>query len=301
MKTRNQDDDGIGQYLTAIDRHPLLTQDDEVRLATAIDLGRQCEALLAQPVRESEAKRLRISVKDGSKAREQFIEANLRLVVSIAKKYQSMGLSLMDVIQDGNVGLIKAVDKFDHRRGFKFSTYATWWIKQAIFRGSMNSARMIRVPEAVRYQITDVFRASERISSDLGRPCTTRELSEATGLTATEIEELTRLANVPLSLDGVDDEGGSIADTIESSDAETSPSVALDISVESDEITTLLGILQRDERYVLELRFGLANGGTQMTMREIAGKLDMTERQVQYLNERAIAKLRHPSAMVGER
>ena len=293
--TKNKDmNDGVADYLAAIDKHPLLTQEGEVSLGKIMDAAREAQEMLDRRA-DSVDMDLGSVVAAGRAAREEFIQANLRLVVSIAKKYQGMGLSLLDVIQDGNIGLIRAVDKFEWQRGLKFSTYATWWIKQAIFRGAMNTARVIRVPESVRYRISEAFKTSERLSSELRRPCTTEELAAAMSTTPAEIIDLMRLSDAPLSLDGLSEAGGSIADTLEALPQET-PDNAVDNWHGVLEVDSLLSILDNDERIVMELRFGLGTG-VPFTMSEIAVKLGLTERQVQYLNERSLAKLRHPSAV----
>jgi len=186
--------DLIATYLDEIGRVALLTKDDEARLAQAIEEGRAAQAALDAGARGAQATKLRRAVREGERARDDFVEANLRLVVSVARRYQHHGLSLLDLVQEGNLGLIRAVEKFDWRKGFKFSTYATWWIRQAIQRGIANTGRTIRLPAHAFDEVLAVKRSGTRLEGELGRWPTNEELAEDCGMTPERVEELLHLA-----------------------------------------------------------------------------------------------------------
>src|SRR5881394_3101881 len=206
VKARREDrdyEDLVRLYLEDVGRHDLLTKDDEIRLAQAIEAGVVARAQLetAKKLTPTQRRQLRRAIRQGEEGHRQFVNSNLRLVVSIAKKYQSSGLPLLDIVQEGNLGLIHAVDKFDWRKGFKFSTYATWWIRQAIQRGIANSARSIRLPADATDDLTRVQKARSELELLLGRQARPEELAEATWLPVERVLELLRHAGDPLSLD----------------------------------------------------------------------------------------------------
>src|SRR3954453_20599226 len=206
VKSRREDrdyEDLVRLYLEDVGRHDLLTKDDEVRLSQAIEGGVEARTKLetTKKLTPTQPRQLRRSVRLGEEAHRQFVNSNLRLVVSIAKKYQSSGLPLLDIVQEGNLGLIHAVDKFDWRKGFKFSTYATWWIRQAIQRGVANSARVIRLPLHSGDALGRVLRAQVEFEAEHGRMPTLLELTDATGLALARVVELLSAAHDPISLD----------------------------------------------------------------------------------------------------
>jgi RNA polymerase sigma factor (sigma-70 family) len=268
--TERADEDLVRLYLDDISRHPLLTKDDEVRLSQTMETGTPAE-------REA--------------ARQQFVNSNLRLVVSIAKKYQSSGLPLLDLVQEGNFGLMHAVDKFDWRKGFKFSTYATWWIRQAIQRGVANSARVIRLPLHSGDALGRVLRAQVEFEAEHGRMPTLVELVEATGLTLARVVELLSAAHDPISLDetvgedGDDERGDFVADGGES------PFEVVAKSLLPAECEKLLANLDDTARSVLRWRFGL-DGGQEHTLVQIARRLGLSEERVRQIEKQALARLR---------
>jgi len=260
-------DDSLGAYLREIGRSKLLTKAEEVELAKQIEAG------------SLEAKR-------------QMTEANLRLVVSIAKKYQNRGLSLLDLIQDGNLGLIRAVEKFDHRKGFKFSTYATWWIRQAVLRAIGDKARSIRLPLHVGDQLNKLIRTTDRLREGLGRQPTDVELAEELGMKISEVEELRRMSREVVSLEspigeeGETELGHLIADTGAESPSQAAEDADLKFRVEA-----ALDELEARERRVVQLRFGLVDGH-QRTLDEVARRLGTNREVVRKLERNGLQKLR---------
>ena len=264
-------DDPVRAYLNEIGRVRLLTKRQEVELAQQIEAG-------------SEA------------ARQHLIEANLRLVVSIARKYMVRGLPLLDLIQEGNLGLMRAVEKFDHRRGFKFSTYATWWIRQAITRSIADRSRTIRVPVHVTDRINRVIRVSRRLSQELGRDPNDEEIGEEVGVTPEQVRELFMISREPVSLDSpVGDEGDDsrLEDFIEDKEAEA-PIEAATRTLLTGQLEDVLFTLTPRERRVLQLRFGLADD-QQRTLEEVGRRLGMTRDRVRKIERTALSKLRDPA------
>jgi len=264
-------DDPVRAYLNEIGRVDLLTAREEVELAREMEAG-------------SEA------------ARQHLIEANLRLVVSIARKYMIGGLPLLDLIQEGNLGLIRAVEKFDHRRGFKFSTYATWWIRQAITRSIADRSRTIRVPVHVHDRITKAIRVSRRLTHELGRDPTDEEVAEELGATPEQVRELFLMSRDPVSLDapvGDEDEDSRLKDFIEDRGAEAPPDAAARTVVHA-ELEDLLFTLTPRERRVVQLRFGLADD-RQRTLEEVGRRLGMSRDRVRRIETVALRKLRDPA------
>jgi RNA polymerase primary sigma factor len=264
-------DDPVRAYLNEIGRVRLLTKRQEVELAQQIEAG-------------SEA------------ARQHLIEANLRLVVSIARKYMVRGLPLLDLIQEGNLGLMRAVEKFDHRRGFKFSTYATWWIRQAITRSIADRSRTIRVPVHVTDRINRVIRVSRRLSQELGRDPNDEEIGEEVGVTPEQVRELFMISREPVSLDSpVGDEGDDsrLEDFIEDKEAEA-PIEAATRTLLTGQLEDVLFTLTPRERRVLQLRFGLTDD-QQRTLEEVGRRLGMTRDRVRKIERTALSKLRDPA------
>ena len=262
-----ESDDALGAYLREIGRGALLTKAQEVELAKQIEGG-------------SDA------------ARRRMTEANLRLVVSIAKKYQGRGLPLLDLIQEGNVGLMRAVQKFDHRRGFKFSTYATWWIRQAVLRAIGDQARTIRLPIHIGDQTNKLVRVTDRLRDSLGRQPTDGEIGEELGLTPVEVEALRRTSRDTVSLETPIGEDGDteLGHLIEDSGAESPASAAMETDLK-DRLDDVLGTLEPRERRVIQLRFGLTDGH-QRALDEVARRLGASRETIRQLERHALDKLR---------
>ena len=289
--------DLIATYLDEIGRVALLTKDDEARLAQAIEQGREAQAELDGGAVGARATKLRRTVRDGERARDQFVEANLRLVVSVARRYQHHGLSLLDLVQEGNLGLIRAVEKFDWRKGFKFSTYATWWIRQAIQRGIANTGRTIRLPAHAFDEVLAVKRAAARLEGELGRWPTNEELADDCGMTPARVEELLIYAADTISLDQPlrEDADDGLSDIV--------PDLgALDPADESvraalpGEVERMVSVLDERERAILTMRHGL-HGGEPATLDEVGSNMSLTRERIRQIEARALSKLRHPSCV----
>jgi RNA polymerase sigma factor (sigma-70 family) len=295
MEARDQD--LVRVYLDGIGRYSLLTKEDEIRLAQAIEAGRAAETELAGglPLSPDRIRELKRASKRGRSASEQFVQANLRLVVSIAKKYQSSDLPILDLIQEGNLGLMHAVEKFDWRRGFKFSTYATWWIRQAIGRGIDNWSRTVRLPVHAGDQVRRVLRAQGQLEGQLGRSPTTGELAGHLQMPAAEISALLALAVEPVSLAApVGSDGDTeLADIVADASA-PSPFDLVANGMLGDEIGKLLAGLDEREREILRLRYGLDRGDPR-TLEQVGEALQLTRERIRQIERGALAKLRHPS------
>jgi len=288
--------DTMGRYLDEVASHVLLTADDEVALSRLIDRGRRAARRIDYGnCTPEEEKLLLAAVASGEAAKLEFIRSNLRLVISIAKRYTGRGLEMLDLVQEGNLGLIRAVEKFDWRKGFKFSTYATWWIRQAISRGLGNQARTIRLP----VHMIDVVRKVEEtrvLFVDLyHRSPTVAEIVEASGLDEELVLVAIEAPSDTVSLDRqIGDDGDTeLVDLIEDASA-LDPFEVVAHSLEQARLRDALVVLNYDEREVLWLRFGL-DGSEPRTLSDIARQLRMTREKVRECEGRALAKLRHPS------
>ncbi len=297
-RVERDEEDLVRLYLTDIGQYPLLTKDDEVRLAQAIEAGNEARVALEAGGKDLTAARkreLRKATQAGDDAQRTFVQSNLRLVVSIAKKYQASGLPLLDLIQEGNLGLMHAVEKFDWRKGFKFSTYATWWIRQAITRGIANTGRTIRLPVHAGDLLRQLQKARSRLELELGRKPSVGDLAEDLGLTEQQVLDVLRHASEPMSLsqpmspDGDDEFGDFVEDTLA-----TSPLEAAVESVLSDELDRLLRVLDERGREILRLRYGL-DRTDQRTLDEVGERFNLTRERIRQIEARAMSKLRHPS------
>ena len=288
-------DDGVRRYLSEVGAHGLLTAADEIDLGRRVIAGRAAATRLAgtEPHATADRRALTAAVADGVAARSRFIAANLRLVVSIAKRYQHGGLALPDLIQEGNLGLMRAVDKFDPERGFKFSTYATWWIRQAVTRAMADKGRTIRVPAHVVEAITALRRTRTTLTSSLGRAPDDDELARAVGITRDRLEELrTAMVDLRSLAAPMGDGEGSLEDLIADDHAET-PFEAVAAGIERAALGEILARLTDRERAVLQSRFGLA-GGTPRTLEDVGRDFDLTRERIRQIEAKALTKLRHP-------
>jgi len=289
--------DSVHTYLKSIGRRSLLTAEEEVELAKRIEAGLFAEHKLG--TESGLAKRYRADLElvaeDGRRAKAHMLEANLRLVVSVAKKYSDRGLSLLDVVQEGNLGLIRAVEKFDYTKGYKFSTYAMWWIRQAIQRGFADSARTIRLPVHVLEMLSKLSRVERDMHQRLGREPTPEELAVELDRTPDQIEELLRTSRQPISLDSTIGEDGetSIGDLIEDVDAPEA-SELVDRQLMADQLRHALDALTPREATIMSMRFGLYDGNPH-TLDEIGKALGLTRERIRQLEKQSLSKLRHPS------
>ena len=295
-QARDSSDGTIRMYLREIGRISLLTAQDEVELAQAYREGKEAEKYLLNPeLSEFDRSELYRLVERGREAERRLIEANLRLVVSVAKRYLGRGLSLLDLVQEGNIGLMRAVDKFDHTRGFKFSTYATWWIRQAITRAIADQARTIRVPVHMIETISRLIRTSRTLQQQLGREPTADEIGQELGLSAERVREIVRFSLKPVSLESPvgEDEDITLGDLIE--DRTTPPPwESASRRALKDQVGRVLGSLSPRERRVLELRFGVDIGRSR-TLEEVGHELGVTRERIRQIEAKALRKLRHPS------
>ena len=284
------------RYLAELGSYPLLTAEDETRLARAIALGRAAEARLdrGDVIDRRDREQLRSAVRAADDARRRFIQSNLRLVVSIAKRYQTPGMSLLDLIQEGNLGLMRAVEKFDHRKGFKFSTYATWWIRQAIGRGIADKGRTIRLPSHLMDTLATLSRSSAAMLKTLGREPSAQELADDTGIALAKVEAALRAAPDLVSLSaGIGDDGDNELGDLLSDPAAATPFDAAAAVIESEDLHALLGHLDQREREILWLRFGLADDKP-LTLDEVGQRFNLTRERIRQIEAKALTKLRHP-------
>ena len=298
------EEDLVRLYLTDIGQYALLTKDDEVRLAKAIEAGKEAAEKIANTknLNVTQKRELRKAVREGEVAERAFVQSNLRLVVSIAKKYQASGLPLLDLIQEGNLGLMHAVEKFDWRKGFKFSTYATWWIRQAITRGIANTGRTIRLPVHAGDTLARLQKARSRLELKFGRPATLAELAKEVEMPEDKVTEALRFAAEPLSLSEPlrEDGDAELGDVVEDRSAEEPFEVAHSALL-PEEIQRLLAPLDEREREILRLRFGLDGKGEPRTLEEVGEHFNLTRERIRQIEARAMSKLRHPSSDTGAR
>jgi DNA-directed RNA polymerase sigma subunit (sigma70/sigma32) len=290
--------DLVRVYLEEAGKHPLLTKDDEARLAQEIEDGLAARDLSEKgsaKLTPTEKRAVRRRIRRGEEAHLTFVLANLRLVVSIAKRYQASGVPLLDLIQEGNLGLIHAVDKFDYRKGFKFSTYATWWIRQAISRGIANTGRVIRLPVHAGDMRLRLLRTMGLLELRYGRRPTHAELAAELDISEEKVRETLRIAPDPLSLEQpLNDEGDAVLGDLVEDRGAASPEDAAFAAVLPGEMQRLLGRLDDRERRVIELRFGLDRGEPR-TLEQVGELFDLTRERIRQIESRAFAKLRHPA------
>ena len=303
-RVERDEEDLVRLYLTDIGQYPLLTKEGEVRLAQQIEKGSAARQELDRAgdnLTPAKRREMRRNLRRGDEAVRTFVQSNLRLVVSIAKKYQASGLPLLDLIQEGNLGLMHAVEKFDWRKGFKFSTYATWWIRQAITRGIANTGRTIRLPVHAGDTLARLQKARSRLELRFGRPATLAELAVEVEMTEDKATEALRFAAEPLSLSEPlrEDGDAELGDVVEDRSAESPFEVAA-TALLPEEISRLLAPLDNREREILKLRFGLDRGEPR-TLEEVGDHFELTRERIRQIEARAMSKLRHPSSDTGAR
>ena len=294
--------DPVRMYLKEIGKVPLLSAAEEIDLAMKIEAGVEAMAQLdaseeegGVPLERRERRRLSRIEQVGLDAKQQLIEANLRLVVSIAKRYVGRGMLFLDLIQEGNLGLIRAVEKFDYQKGFKFSTYATWWIRQAITRAIADQARTIRIPVHMVETINKLVRVQRQLLQDLGRDPTPEEIGAEMDMSADRVREIQKISQEPVSLETPigEEEDSQLGDFIEDSQAIVPPDAA-SFSMLQEQLTQVLDSLADRERKVIELRFGLVDGHPR-TLEEVGREFGVTRERIRQIESKSLAKLRHPS------
>jgi RNA polymerase primary sigma factor len=289
--------DPVKMYLKSIGRVPLLTAIEEVELSKKVEAGLFAAEKLGTEKKLSPALRRELDhiVTEGQVAKDKLVEANLRLVVSIAKRYVGRGMLFLDVIQEGNLGLIRAVEKFDYTKGYKFSTYATWWIRQAITRAIADQARTIRIPVHMVETINKVVRVQRQLLQDLGREPTMEEIGKEVDLPAEKVEEVLKIAQDPVSLETpIGEEGDShLGDFIEDSDAVV-PVDAASFIMMQEQLESVLHSLTDREKKVVQLRFGLTDGHPR-TLEEVGREFGVTRERIRQIESKTLSKLRHPS------
>jgi RNA polymerase primary sigma factor len=280
-------DDPVRMYLKEIGRVPLLSMEEEKELAMAIEAGE----LEVQKNGQAQGR----IVEGGFEAKRKLTEANLRLVVSIAKKYVGRGMLFLDLIQEGNLGLIRAVEKFDYTKGYKFSTYATWWIRQAITRALADQARTIRIPVHMVETINRLIKVSRQLLQELGRDPTVEEIAGEMGLTPEKVREVIKISQEPISLETPigEEEDSHLGDFIEDQEA-IAPAEAASVMLLKEKMADVLKNLTERERKVLVLRFGLEDGH-QRTLEEVGQEFGVTRERIRQIEAKALRKLRHPS------
>ena len=292
-------DDPVRMYLKEIGKVPLLAPDEEIELAQKMSAGNLAKEQLEEaeegslsPEDQAELKKL---AKAGDAAKQKLAEANLRLVVSIAKRYVGRGMLFLDLIQEGNLGLIKAVEKFDYTKGYKFSTYATWWIRQAITRAIADQARTIRIPVHMVETINKVIRVSRQLLQELGHDPSPDEIAEEMNMPVEKVREILKIAQEPVSLETPigEEEDSHLGDFIED-DTASEPSEAASFTLLKEQLVDVLSTLTPREEKVLKLRFGIEDGRTR-TLEEVGKEVNVTRERIRQIEAKALRKLRHPS------
>ncbi len=295
-------DDPVRMYLKEIGKVPLLSADEEINIAMRMEKGDEAKQMLesginadGKPLTDEEKKQCQAAIDDGTQAKRLLAEANLRLVVSIAKRYVGRGMLFLDLIQEGNLGLIKAVEKFDYRKGYKFSTYATWWIRQAITRAIADQARTIRIPVHMVETINKLIRVSRQLLQEYGREPTPEEIAKAMGLSEAKVREIIKIAQEPVSLETPigEEEDSHLGDFIPDDDA-PAPAEAASHALMREQLWDVLNTLTPREEKVLRLRFGL-DDGNQRTLEEVGREFKVTRERIRQIEAKALRKLRHPS------
>lgn len=296
-KKRANPQDPVGLYLEEIGRHPLLTPQGEQTLARTIAEGRAAETSLTElngTATAEDRRVLRRRITAGRDASELFVNSNLRLVVSVAKRYQSSGVPLLDLIQEGNLGLIRAVEKFDHEKGFRFSTYAVWWIRQFISRGIAGSRSTVRLPSRANDELLRLREMTNLLEQTNGRQPRPAELADAAGLTEERVIELLRVSADPVSLSGaIGDDGAELGDFVEDPTARAAvegPTSRL----MADEFARMLSVLDEREQQILKLRYGF-DDQEPLSVAQVAVRIGLSRERIRQLEHRALAKLMHPS------
>ncbi len=289
--------DPVRMYLKEIGKVPLLTAEEEVDLAKRIEAGLFGSEKLATTKRLSDRQRrdLEAIERDGQIAKKKLVEANLRLVVSIAKRYVGRGMLFLDLIQEGNLGLIRAVEKFDYTKGYKFSTYATWWIRQAITRAIADQARTIRIPVHMVETINKLIRIQRQLLQDLGREPSPEEIAKEMDLTPEKVREILKVSQEPVSLETPigEEEDSHLGDFIEDSDAVV-PVDAASFILLQEQLDSVLHTLSEREKKVIQLRFGLTDGHPR-TLEEVGREFGVTRERIRQIESKTMSKLRHPS------
>jgi len=292
-------DDPVRMYLKEIGKVPLLSPDEEIDLAQCMSAGMLAQEQLAELGEDSlgaeDLAQMKKLVKDGENAKQKLAEANLRLVVSIAKRYVGRGMLFLDLIQEGNLGLIKAVEKFDYTKGYKFSTYATWWIRQAITRAIADQARTIRIPVHMVETINKVIRVSRQLLQELGHDPTPEEIAAEMGMPVDRVREILKIAQEPVSLETPigEEEDSHLGDFIPDEDA-SEPAEAASFTLLKEQLVEVLSTLTPREEKVLKLRFGIEDGRTR-TLEEVGKEFNVTRERIRQIEAKALRKLRHPS------
>ena len=286
--------DTVGLYLKEMARVPLLNTEEEIALAKRMEAALNAEKKLCKTPEHAKAETWRATISDGDDAREHLIKANTRLVVSIAKKYMTRGVPFLDLIQEGNLGLMKAVEKFDYRRGFRFSTYATWWIRQTITRAIADQSRTIRVPVHMSDRIRRLYRVARDLEQEYGRKPTTDEIARELKIEPRKIQWMLKVSWQPLSLEHPvgEDEDSELGNFIEN-DLSPTPGQAVQDSLLKEKIEAVLSTLSPREARILRLRFGLQNGRA-YTLEEVGQKFGLTRERIRQIEGRALRRLRHP-------